>query len=46
MRKRVARALIFLVVAIAAGLGVASTAGAFDGGIDSQTVQTDDARWE
>jgi hypothetical protein len=30
MRKRVARALIFLVVAVAAALGASTAAGAFD----------------
>lgn len=45
MRKRVARALIFLVVAVAGALGAASAAGALDG-IGSHTVHLDDVRWE
>jgi hypothetical protein len=40
MRKRVVRALIFLVVVVAGAVGAASAAGAFDA--PTSTVQYDD----
>jgi hypothetical protein len=44
MRNRVVRALIFLVIAIAGAVGVASAAGAFDG--TSVTTGTDEMTWD
>ena len=47
MRKRVARALIFLVVAIAGAVGAASAAGAFGGDVGSSVVTNPDGTvWE
>jgi hypothetical protein len=45
MRKRVVRALIFLIIAVAGAVGAASAAGAFDG--SAPTVSpTDELTWD
>jgi ABC-type glycerol-3-phosphate transport system substrate-binding protein len=45
MRKRMVRALIFLVIAVAGAVGAASAAGAFDG-TTTVSTSTDDISWE
>jgi hypothetical protein len=46
MRKRVVRALIFLVIAIAGATGAASAAGAFDSDAPTVSSSTDEVIWE
>jgi hypothetical protein len=46
MRKRVVRALIFLVIAIAGATGAASAAGAFNSGAPTVSITPDEYIWE
>ena len=47
MRKRLVRALIFLIIAVAGAFGAASVAGAFDGSPSSGGVSSSDGiSWE
>jgi hypothetical protein len=45
MRKRVVRALIFLVIAVAGAVGAASAAGAFDSQAPTSASTPDEVSW-